>query len=162
DRSASRTCSRRRSTKPTTNAPTVPTAEKTFAASPREKLAKVWRPAVGEVVVDAQLHGAVHLEARNLAGRYPADLQRLAAGGERAADRACGEHDGELLACLAVAGVEDDVSRVGVDADQAHYFDLDAGLLACLPDRSVDQGLAEVHTSAGYCPVVVVGPADEQ
>jgi hypothetical protein len=39
--------------------------------------------------------------------------------GSRPGDRARGEDDGELLADLAVAGVEDHVPGVGVDANQA-------------------------------------------
>jgi hypothetical protein len=65
------------------------------------------------------------------------DFAGFVARGWLAADRAGGEDDGELLTCFAVAGVEDDVAGVGVDANQAGQLDLDAGLFQSLADRGV-------------------------
>jgi hypothetical protein len=45
-----------------------------------------------------------------------------------------GQHDGELLPDLAVAGVEDAVARVGVDAEQAGDLALGSALLKGFPD----------------------------
>src|SRR6266545_903611 len=154
-RPASRRCSARRRMKPTTKAPTVPTAEKMLAAVAIQSLAKVRCAGSGEVVLDAHPHGAVHREGAHRVPADPADLAGLVAGGGCTAERAGGEDDGELLSYLAVAGVEDHVARVGVDADQSGHLDLDAGLLGGLPDRGAGKGLAEVHRSAGQRPVVV-------
>src|SRR6266511_1310140 len=126
DRSASRRCSARSRTKPTTNAPTVPTAEKMLAPTAIQSLAKVGGTGSGEVVVDAYPHRAVHGQrVEHLAGD-PMHLAGLVARRGRTGERAGGEDGGELLAYLAVAGV---------DADQAGDLDLDAGLLGGLADR---------------------------
>ena len=47
-----------------------------------------------------------------------------------------GEDDGELLAALAVAGVEDPVPGVGVDADQSGDLAGDPGFLPGLPEAA--------------------------
>ncbi len=99
-------------------------------ATPR--LADEWLITSVEYVADSLAHRAVHLIAINFAERHPAGLGGLAARCELPADRACGEHDRELLADLAVGGVQDDVSRVGVDPRQAADLALDATLLASL------------------------------
>src|SRR5690349_5745472 len=125
-RSASRCCSRRSSTNPSTNAPTVPTAEKTLAAVPSQSLPKVWLLPWYTGMIDPQAHRWMHGQPVDLAGRDPCDLARFVARGGPTGDRAGGVHDGELLPDLAVAGVQNDVAGVGVDADQAGDLDLDA------------------------------------
>src|SRR5437762_13709180 len=100
---------------PVTKAPTVPTAENTLAAFPSQS-AKVGSPVTGEVVLDPPAHRPVHRQPRDGVRRHPVDLSRLVAGRRHTADGPGGEHDGELLSGLAVAGVQDDVARVGVDA----------------------------------------------
>jgi hypothetical protein len=48
-----------------------------------------------------------------------------------------GEDDGELLPCLAVAGVEDHVLGVGVDPHDAGDRAVDVGFLERLADRGL-------------------------
>jgi hypothetical protein len=75
--------------------------------------------AVLEVVVDAEADRGVEGHALDLSGGEEAHLEGfLGGGGELAADGAAGEADGELLADLAVA-VLDDVVGVGVDASRS-------------------------------------------
>src|SRR5688572_17987723 len=78
-RSASRFCSRRSSTNPTTNAPTVPSAENVLAAALSQLLSKVRLPAAGEVVLDPQPHRAVHRQSVDGGRGDPDDLARLVA-----------------------------------------------------------------------------------
>src|SRR5690242_12310426 len=123
-RSASRCCSRRSRTKPRTNAPTVPTAEKTLAAVPSQSLPKVRLLPPYTGMSDPQAHRGMHGQPVDLAGRDPRNLAGFVARGGLAGDRAGGVDDGELLADLAVAGVCDDVAGVGVDAHEAGDLDL--------------------------------------
>ena len=51
---------------------------------------------------------------------------------------------------------------VGVDSHDAGDRALDPGLLECLADRGLGNGLAEVDRAAGERPVAVVGAADQQ
>src|SRR5690242_18672768 len=70
-RSASRFCSLRSSTNPTTNAPTVPSAENTLAAALTQSLPKVRLPVADEIVRDPQPHRPVHLQPVHRRGLDP-------------------------------------------------------------------------------------------
>ena len=83
-------------------------------------------------------------------------------GRRLAADRAGGQNDGELLADLTVAGVEDHVPGIGVDAGDASDLAVDAGFFPGLADRRLGQRFAELDRAAGQRPVAVVGAADQQ
>jgi hypothetical protein len=54
------------------------------------------------------------------------------------------------------------VPGVGVDADDAGHLALDAGLLECLADRGLRDGLPKVDGAAGKSPVAVVRATDQQ
>src|SRR3989442_15497944 len=81
-----------------------------------------------QVVIDATLHRRVHPQRAELGLRHPADACALAAGRWRAPGRSTAEEDREFLACLAVAGVEDDVLGIGVDAEHVEDLAVDARL----------------------------------
>jgi hypothetical protein len=144
------------------NAPTVPMDAKALAAVLSQALSKVWSSVAVEVVVDTGAHGWMHLEVVDLFGLDPADLAGFAAGGRFAAGGACGEDDGELLAGFSVAGVEDDVAGVGVDADEPGDFAVDSGFFEGFAYCGLRHGLAEILCSAWERPIVIVGSSDEQ
>src|SRR5580704_5214542 len=115
-----------------------------------------------QVVVDPLPHRPAHRVAGQLCGRDPADLAGLRARGRLAADGPGGQHDTELAADLVVTGEVDDMTRVGVDPEQAGHLNLYAGLLEGFPDGRVGYGLGHLDRAAGQCPVAVVGAADQQ
>ena len=94
-------------------------------------------------MLDSQPHRGIHLIGADLSKRDPPDFGCLAARGRQAPGRVGSEDDGELLADLAVAGIEHHVLRVGVDADQAGDLAVDAGLFPGFPDGGLGEGLAE-------------------
>jgi hypothetical protein len=101
--------------------------------------AEVGQVSALQEVLDSQPHRPVHPQLADRRSADPHDFPGLAAGGRLPAGWACGEHHGELLAYLTVAGVEDDVLGVGVDADQSRDAAVDTGLFLRLPDGGVDQ-----------------------
>jgi hypothetical protein len=101
-------------------------------------------------VLDAHAHGRVNIKFAQVRWGNPADLRRLAARTEFAADRARAEADGELLPNLALV-VQHHVARICVNPGQVDDFDLDAGLF---PDLAHD-GVADV-VAAGESPPAVV------
>jgi hypothetical protein len=102
-------------------------------------LADVGLGAVLCVVADAEPHRGVHLMRLGVAGGDPADFGGLAAGRGLAAGGAGGQDDGEFLAYLAVAGVEDHVPGVGVDPGQAGDLAFDAGFFPGFADGGLGE-----------------------
>src|SRR4051794_40867411 len=96
-RPASRSCSWRSRMNPTTNAPTVPSAENTLAAALMALLSKVRTLPTGEVVPDPHAHRPVHRKSVDRGRWHPVHLAGLVARRRLAAHVAAGEHDGELL-----------------------------------------------------------------
>ena len=86
------------------------------------------------VVTDAQPHRGIHRQGIDVVQGRPPDVGRFAASGRLAAGGAGGQDDGELLADLAVAGIEDHVPGVGVDAGQPGDLAGEAGFLLGLAD----------------------------
>ena len=72
---------------------------------------------------------------------------------------AAGEHDRELLTDLVVAGVVEDVFRIGVDADETGDLAVDAGFFLRLAYAGLRERLAQVDSTTGEGPVAVVGSA---
>src|SRR3954452_15550768 len=73
-RSASRWCSRRSSRKPTRNAPTVPTAEKTSAKALSQLLSKVYVLRRDQEVVQSHAHRTIHRQRVELGYGGPPDV----------------------------------------------------------------------------------------
>lgn len=72
------------------------------------------------------------------------------------------QDDRELLASLAVAGVEDYMLRVRVDADDAGDLTVDPGLFLGLANRGLADRFPEVDRPARDSPVLVVRTPDHQ
>lgn len=113
-------------------------------------------------MTDTQPHRPVHRVAVKVIARHPPHLAALITARRRAARRAGGQDDGELLPDFAVAGVEDHVLRVNVDADQPGDLALNTGLFFRLPDGRLHHRFTQVDGAAGHRPVLVVRTPDEQ
>src|SRR5262245_10862699 len=160
-RSASRRCSRRSNANPTMKAPAVPSAENTSAAAPTP-LSKVRTLRATEEAFDPHAHRPIHRKRQHIIRRDPTNLQRLVANRQPPADSAGGENDRELLTHLVVAGVNDHVPWIGVDAHKSGDLSLDARLFERLAYGGFWQRLAEVHGSTRNRPVAVIGASDHE
>ena len=102
----------------------------------------------------------VHVQRSNIFWSCPGNVGALGINARVATDESCVKHSEKLLADFAV-GVRDDMARVGVDADEAGDFDVEAGLLLHFTHRGFDDRFAQLHSS-WQCPSVVIAPSDEQ
>lgn len=82
-------------------------------------LAQMGTASRAKEMVNPHPHRPVHRKADQLGSVFPVNLSAFAGGRRRPADGTGGEDDRELLPRFSVAGVQDDVPRVGVDADRA-------------------------------------------
>ena len=112
-------------------------------------------------VLEPESLGVVHRQLLDLFRRHEPEFGGLVGDLHLAAGDAGGETDVELAAHLAV-GVGDDVFRVGVGADQAGDFNVEAGLFLDFTNGRAWQGIGEVHAAAGQRPQVVVAAALEE
>jgi hypothetical protein len=78
-------------------------------------------------MTDAQPHRPVHRVAVEVIARHPSHLAALITARGRATRRSGGQDNGELLPDFAVAGVEDYVLRIGIDADQPRDLAVNTG-----------------------------------
>src|ERR1700722_8517395 len=97
---------------------------------------------------DPSTHRPVHPVVLRIGRRHPADLSGFATRRWLSANRASGHHYRELLARFAIASVEYDVLRIGIDADQASYFAVDPGFFPCLANGRLRCRLAKVDGPA--------------
>jgi hypothetical protein len=123
-------------------------------------------------LVDAQVHTFepvaelpplrwVDVQRLQFARGEPSGRRRLVVGCRLAGEQAAEQDDLVLLADLAV-GVGDDVTRVGVNAEQPGHLDRDAGLLERLAHSALGDGLSELLLAYGDRPLAGVAAPLEQ
>src|SRR6266536_1216508 len=101
----------------------------------------------------------MNVELAQPLGFDPFDAFRLGARCERAVDWLSTETDRELLSDLAVV-VRDDMSRIGIDADQSGHLDRYASLFSHLAGDGANDRFAYVLGAARDRPEAVVRALD--
>src|SRR5262245_26693226 len=101
----------------------------------------------------AQHHRPVHRVSTKIIPRHPPYLAALITARRRTASNPSSQENRELLPCLPVAGVQDHVLGVGVDADQPSDLAVNTSLLFRLPNGRLHHRFTQVDRAPRHRPV---------